>query len=107
MTRSLHVVQTTVPGEPVATRLAEVLVGEGLAACVQMEAPIRSWYRWEGAIEDSREIPLTLKVRGDRLEACLARLTELHPYDTPELIAQTVDHVAPGYLDWAFEEPGE
>jgi len=106
MERRLHVVTTTLPGRADAETIARALVDEGLAACAQIGADIHSWYRWRGEREDRPETPLVLKVRADRLEACVGRLQALHPYETPEILARMVDWADPGYLAWAYGEPG-
>lgn len=104
MAPTLHMLHTTVADMASAERLAQTLVGEGLVACAQIGGPVRSTYRWRGALEQATEIPLVFKVRGDRLGACCERLESLHPYDTPEVITVAADHVAPGYLAWAYAE---
>ncbi|MBD3220548.1 divalent cation tolerance protein CutA [bacterium] len=106
MERTLHLVHTTLETPEDAARLAETLVGEGLTVCAQVGAAIRSWYRWQGRLETGTEIPLLLKVRGDRLAACCERLEALHPYETPEVLVHPLGHVARGYLDWAYSEEG-
>ena len=104
--RTLHLVLTTLPTRPEAERIARVLVAADLAACAQVGSPIRSWFRWQGEVEETPETPLALKVRGDRLEACFARVRELHPHDTPQLVALAIERVDAGYLDWAHGEGG-
>lgn len=104
MTRGLYLVVTTVEHPGQAEDLARTLVQEDLAACVQMGAAVRSWYRWQGEVQDAPEVPLLLKVRHDRLDACLGRLEALHPYDTPEILAWPAEHAAAGYLSWAYGE---
>jgi periplasmic divalent cation tolerance protein len=95
---------TTVADEPAAAGLAERLVTDGLAACAHVDAGIRAWYRWQGALECDREVTVRLKVRHDRLEACCARLRELHPYEVPMILAWPVTHADAAYLDWAYGE---
>lgn len=104
MNRALHLVITTVEHPGQGADLARTLVQEGLAACVQVGVPVRSWYRWQGQVQEATESPLLLKVRADRLDACLARLEQLHPYDTPEILAWPAEHAAAGYLSWAYGE---
>jgi len=106
MERRLHLVMTTLPARPEAEKAARLLVSERLAVCAQVGESIRSWYRWRGELEEGPEVLLRLKVRHDRLEACVGRLQALHPYETPEILAWTVDWVDPGYLAWAYGEGG-
>lgn len=88
------------PDAQVADRLARTLVAERLAACVQCLSGLRSTYRWQGEVEQSDEVLLLIKTTSDRLDALVARIAELHPYELPEVIAvEAVGGSAP-YLEW-------
>jgi periplasmic divalent cation tolerance protein len=97
-------VQTTIDDEAVAGRLAEALVEERLAACVQVLGPIRSTYRWQGRVEITTEWLLLAKTTAARYEVLAERLRAHHPYDEPELIALPVNRGSPGYLAWVEAE---
>lgn len=99
----VSVVLVTTPDEETAVRLAESLVGERLAACANLVPGVRSIYRWEGEIADDREVLMVLKTRTGRLDALRRRVVELHPYDTPEVIALDVSGGARDYLDWVVD----
>ncbi|MGE4072240.1 MAG: divalent-cation tolerance protein CutA [Lysobacterales bacterium] len=98
-------VQCTCP-EADAERLAQALVGESLAACVNQVGPVRSVYRWEGAIESGTEMLLLIKTTRACYPALQARLQELHPYEVPEIIALPVSAGLPAYLQWLRESVG-
>ncbi len=98
---------TQVPDEQTADRIAQVLVGDRLAACVTRLAPVRSTYRWQGAIERADEIPLLIKTRSGRYAQIEQRLRTLHPYDVPELIVLAIDAGLPAYLQWLVDETSE
>jgi len=95
-----RVVLITAPDGDVALRLARALVGEGLAACVNLVGGVTSVYRWEGAVEEAREVLLVAKTLERRLAALERRLAELHPYDVPELVALVPGHVERKYAEW-------
>ena len=100
------IVTTTCPDQATADALAEALVAAGLAACAQAGAPVVSRYVWDGEMQRETEVPLTLKVAGHRLEECLARLRQDHPYAVPELLAWPCPVADPEYRDWVLgEEP--
>lgn len=102
-----HVVMmTTTGGADAAHRLADALVGERLAACVQM-LDIRSVYSWDGAVRRDDEVLLLIKTRGDRQEAVAARIAALHDYETPEIIAAPVTFGAAPYLSWIDRQTEE
>jgi periplasmic divalent cation tolerance protein len=85
--------------------LARTLVEERLAACVNL-LPIRSVYRWDGAICDEAETTLLMKVPADGVERAVARVRELHPYRLPEILVLPVDvslSHAP-YVAWVRSE---
>lgn len=73
-----------------ADAVARTLVEERLAACVNL-LPVRSVYRWEGAIHTDPETTMLIKVGAEALDRMTARLRELHPYDLPEIVVLPVD----------------
>lgn len=91
---------TSFANEQDAARVARVLVEERLVACANLLPGARSLYRWEGRVQDEREVVVLLKTRKQDWTALLSRLHELHPYDTPELIAVRVAAGAPKYMAW-------
>jgi periplasmic divalent cation tolerance protein len=93
-------VSTTMPDEEQAGRLARVLVERRLAACVQVLGPVTSTYRWQGAVESAREWLCLLKTTRARYRELEAALVELHPYDTPEVVAVPLAAGSRRYLDW-------
>ena len=103
MTEAL-VVLCTCPNSEVAHTLAQTVVNEQLAACVNVMPGVRSVYRWEGAICDDEEVLLIIKTTTDRLDALQQRVVELHPYDCPEVIALTVSGGSPDYLRWVTDQ---
>ena len=88
------------PDAASARRIAEALVGERLAACVNRLPAISSTYRWQGEVITDNEELLLIKTTADRFDALRTRLLELHPYDLPELIAVPVERGHATYLDW-------
>ena len=96
-------VTTTVATRADAERIGAVLVAERLAACVQVAGPIASTYRWRGAVEQATEWYCHCKTTRARYPALEARVRELHPYDTPEIIALPIVAALPAYLAWIEE----
>jgi len=91
---------STCPDQATAERLAEALVERGLAACVNIVPGIQSVYRWRGQVEKAGELLLLIKARADAFAAVRDCITELHPYELPEVIAVTIDHGLKAYLQW-------
>jgi periplasmic divalent cation tolerance protein len=96
-------VTTTFPDERTAQRIASRAVEERLAACAQVQGPISSTYRWKGDVEQEQEWYCHLKTTLDRLPHLQARIRELHPYETPEIIALPILWGERRYLDWVEE----
>lgn len=90
----------TCPDVASAERIAEALVNEQLAACVNRLPGILSTYRWQGALTTDSEELLLIKTCTSGFEALSRRLLELHPYDVPELIAIPVTQGHDAYLEW-------
>jgi len=97
-------VLTHLPDRDAALKLAEAVIEEKVAACVNILGTCISVYRWHGKIENAEEIPLLIKTTGARYAALEAVLRRLHPYELPEIIAVPVAHGLPGYLRWVAEE---
>ena len=83
-----------------AARLADMLVGAHLAACVQILPEMESVYRWQGKIERAAEILLVAKTTKSKFEELEREVRALHSYDTPEIIAVPVVAGSASYLDW-------
>jgi periplasmic divalent cation tolerance protein len=83
------------------------LVKERLAACGHVIGPIRSVYRWQGAVHDEPEARVALHTRRSLVPAVIARTSELHPYDVPCVIAMSLNAGNPEYLDWIVQETRE
>jgi periplasmic divalent cation tolerance protein len=92
---------TTVETREQAETLASGMVAARLAACVQVDGPIRSYYRWEGRPETAEEFRLTVKFVPLRQVELEAWLFGRHPYATPQWIVVRAEHVAEKYLSWA------
>lgn len=99
-TMKFSVVLITAGSEEEAERIATALVEEQLAACVNIVGPIRSIYRWEGKVQNERELLLIVKTRSAALARLQARVGEMHSYDTPEIIALPITTGSEKYLDW-------
>lgn len=103
MTKALEV-HVTVPDQERAEAIARTLVGERLAACVQLVPGVRSIYRWEGDIQADDEVLCLIKTRAESFAALAGRVRELHPYQVPEILAFEVAEGSPAYLEWLAAE---
>jgi len=83
-----------------AERLARELVGARLAACVNVLAGARSFYRWQGKLEDAAEHLLVIKSSRERFNELRTAIERLHSYDVPEVVALPIVDGAPSYLNW-------
>lgn len=97
-------VLTNCPDQTTADAIAQALVASRLAACVNILAPARSLYRWQGGVGSATEIPLLIKSTATAYPALEARIRELHPYEVPEIVALPVDRGLPAYLNWVAAE---
>lgn len=95
-----QIVLTTCPDTACAERLAQALVRDGLAACVNILPAMQSIYRWQGNIETATERLLIIKSTTDRYRAIQERILALHPYELPEIIAVPIREGLPRYLAW-------
>ena len=101
--RDVVVVLTTFPAAGGAGAFARTLVGERLAACVSIHAPMTSIYWWDGKLQEDAECQLTIKTSADRVKALKDRIRELHPYDVPEFLVLAVADGSEDYIRWVGE----
>jgi len=94
------VVLVTAGSAEEAARLGRALVGERLAACVNVVGPIRSIYRWQGTVEEADEHLLLAKARAADAAAIEARVRALHGYELPEVVALPLRAGSAPYLAW-------
>lgn len=96
----VQITLTTAPDRKTARRIARILVGENLAACVNLVDGLESIYRWKGGIESAREVLLVIKSRASAAARLRRRILELHPYDVPEVLHLPVSGGSADYLAW-------
>ncbi|HXL76479.1 MAG TPA: divalent-cation tolerance protein CutA [Burkholderiales bacterium] len=101
---STLLVLTNLPERAAAERLAGLLVERRLAACVNILAPCRSVYRWQGAVRHDEEHPMLIKTTAERYPALEQALRAGHPYELPEIIAVPIERGLPAYLQWVAAE---
>ena len=92
-----QVVFMTAPSVEEARRIARTLVEEHLAACVNVVGSCRSVYRWKDEIVEDEEAMMFAKTRRDKFETIVRRVTELHSYEVPEIIAVDLESLSDGY----------
>lgn len=97
-------VRTTAAKREDAARIARALVEKRLAACAQIVGPITSTYWWQGKIETAEEWLCLAKARKEDYRKIERAIKELHPYQTPEIIALPIDAGSTEYLRWVGEE---
>lgn len=95
---------TTVENKRDAEKIARVLVEKRLAACVQIVGPVASTYRWKGKIETAEEWLCIIKSRQTLYADLEKAIKEVHPYETPEIIALPVVAGSKDYLEWLSSE---
>ena len=106
MTNEAIVVFCTAPSEEVAEQLARALLEARCVACVNLVPGVRSMYRWQGVVEDTREVQLLIKTQRERFADVKRVIREVHPFDVPEIIALPVVAGSADYLAWIVAETG-
>jgi len=94
------VVLVTGPDPATLEAISRRIVGERLAACVNLIPGVRSVYRWEGDVHQDAETLAVVKTTRSALEPLRERILELHPYDVPEFLALPVEAGSEGYVAW-------
>ena len=96
-------VLTNLPNTVSAEKLANLLISEKLAACVNILAPCTSVYSWQGQLEKSNEVPMLIKSSQARYSEIEAAILKHHPYELPEIISVPINNGLPAYLNWVQE----
>jgi len=94
------------PDDATATAIARAAVDARLAACANIEPPIRSVYRWQGRIEEGVEVPLLLKTMPDHFKALERLVADHHPDDVPAILAIPVERTTDAFGAWLARETG-
>ncbi|MFO7459296.1 MAG: divalent-cation tolerance protein CutA [Desulfatiglandales bacterium] len=97
-------VSTTVEKREDAEKLAALVVGKRLAACVQVLGPVKSTYWWQGKVEDAEEWLCLMKTRQDLYKPLEKAIKSIHSYDEPEIVALPILEGGEGYLRWIEKE---
>ena len=97
-------VYITAGSQDEAARLGRLLVEARLAACANVIGPIRSFYWWDGAVQEDAEAALVLKTRADLVEALIAKVKDEHSYDCPCVVALPIETGNADFLSWIDAE---
>jgi len=100
MPTSALLIFCTCPNKDTGERIANSLIDQGLAACINITPPITSIYTWQGQRESAQEVLLLIKTSQDRYTELEQAIRSLHPYELPEIIAVPVEQGLAGYLEW-------
>lgn len=95
---------TNCPDAQSATALAQHLVEQKLAACVNVLGACTSVYRWRGAMERAQEVPVLIKTTHAAYDRLAAAIRAHHPYELPEIVAVRLEAGLPEYLNWVRSE---
>jgi periplasmic divalent cation tolerance protein len=98
------VITTTFESREDAEKMAATLLEKRLVACAQITGPVSSSYWWQGKIVSTAEYLLVMKSDESRYDELEQRIGELHPYETPEIIATVITHISEGYRQWLENE---
>jgi len=104
MSTDIQLILCNCPDEPSALKIAEALLEQQQAACINLVAGVRSMYRWQGKLEMQTEVCLQIKAPQQHFSAISQTILALHPYTVPEIIALPVTQGFQPYLNWLHEE---
>ena len=89
-----------------AERIGRLVVEERLAACINILGPIRSIYRWRGAVETAEEVGAVFKTTHEQADALITRVAGLHSYDVPCIATWPIDKILGSYAEWVEDNVG-
>ena len=94
-----HLIYITTKDEAEAKKIGRALVGEKLAACVNIH-PIESIYEWAGEIREESEVAMLVKTKAELATEVITRVKELHSYEVPCIICLPIEKGYPDFLEW-------
>ena len=92
------------PDRKTAIKIARTLVSSRLAACVNFVEGATSIYRWKGEVHEDSEVLCLVKTQHKLVQAVIEKITELHPYEVPEIVFLSIEEGLADYLDWIFRQ---
>ena len=95
---------TNFPDRASALALAQKLVDERLAACVNVLADCTSVYRWQEKIENASEVPVFIKTLAQHYPRVEQAVKAMHPYELPKIITVPISNGLPAYMQWMAAE---
>ncbi|MDO9042306.1 MAG: divalent-cation tolerance protein CutA [Desulfocapsaceae bacterium] len=98
------VITTAFEGRVDAEKMAAALLEKRLVACAQISGPVSSSYWWQGKVVSSEEYLLVMKSDESLYDELEQFIRELHPYETPEIIATVITHLSEDYRQWLENE---
>ena len=104
MASELRIMYATFADEDEALAISRALVEERLIACANILGPVRSIYRWQGEIADEGEVAVLMKTHQSKAKAAMARIAEMHSYDTPGIEVWSVEDTPAAFADWVKDE---
>ena len=97
---SYLIVIMTAPNMEEAVKIVCTLLEERLIACANILDPVSSLFWWKGNIEEEKEVLVLMKSNETLFKKLSKRVTELHSYDVPEILALPIVEGSKSYLDW-------
>lgn len=104
MKKSFILILSTAPTRVLAKKIAQALVKEKLAACVQISSPLQSIYSWKTKICKEKEFLISIKTKASLYHKVEKRILTLHSYETPEIIALPITQGSGEYLKWLHSQ---
>ena len=90
----------TTSGEDESKKIARTLLEERTVACANIVHSMKSFYWWEGEIEEDTESILILKTRSDKFDTLVRRVKDIHSYETPCILEISIQNGSEDYLKW-------
>ena len=107
MPQEYQIILNTCSDKDAATNIANTLIDEGLAACVNIIPGLTSIYSWQGQRETGTEVLLMIKTRTELYSQVESRIVSLHSYELPEILSVPIEHGLKAYLDWIDNSTGK
>lgn len=95
------------PDRETAREVASQLLDEKLVACANILGEMESVFEWDGERESDTEVGVILKTSSNQTDRLIMRLGDLHPYDTPAIVAWDCEYAHPATTTWLHGQLGQ
>ena len=100
----IYIVNTFLPELNKAKKIAKIILDKRLAACVNINDKIQSFFWWKNKISNENEVELSFKTRYSKIKTLIKHIEKHHPYECPSVLVHEIKKTNKKYMEWVLNE---